>query len=186
MATRLRRTRALATVLLLAAVVTIGVQVSIMIRTGIVMGAWAVIGFSAVVAVIAIAALGRLAEMARRRAATAPVVRVSQPLVELMDAPAPVVEVEESITSWTPVPLPKPQYLTRSVVLPVLVPDATQQLRAAAESAELALRAAHDEPEVTPITAPAPSRWASMGVVESLDTESTDLDDILRRRRATA
>ncbi|MCU1552487.1 MAG: hypothetical protein JWR36_3047 [Glaciihabitans sp.] len=189
-ARRLRRTRALASILLFAAAIAIVVQITLMATTGIVVAAWGVLGFSAVVGVVSVAALGRLAAMARRRAAL-PAVRVSQPLRELMDAPEPEVAAPV-ITSWTPVPIPKPQYLTRSEVAPVEVSDPVEELRTAAAESDRVLREAQTSPEVTPIVAPepapasSPSRWASMGVVESLDTESTDLDDILRRRRATA
>jgi hypothetical protein len=77
--------------------------------------------------------------------------------------------------------------------------DAANELRRAAVEAELARRAEALTPQsdVTPITRPAaranpgaggvgaaPSRFASMGVVGETEPGMTDLDAVLRRRRA--
>lgn len=200
-ARRLRRTRALATLLLLAAVITVLVQATLMVATGIAPTAWAVLGFSAVVGVVSVAALGRLATMARRRAVV-PVSRESQPLVEYFVEPVADVIHEAEITSWTPVAVPKPQYLTRASAAPAVLDDAVAILKAEAAVAELALREAQhatmpifaSTPEIVSVGETAAraagatgrSRWASMGVIEPVSVESTDLDDILRRRRASA
>ena len=82
--------------------------------------------------------------------------------------------------------------------------DAAAQLKAAAAEAEIALRAAQIASEATPITrstvaqpaASAPtarpaeretasnSRFASMGIIGETAPGMTDLDAVLRRRRA--
>jgi hypothetical protein len=185
---RLRRTRAVASLFLLAAIITAVVQVIVMATAGIAMGAWAVLGFAAVVGVVSVSALGRLSSISRRRAA-APVVRVAAPVrTRVENAP---VEQEQAAPaqSWTPVPVPKPMYLSRTSIVPQApVVDVVAQLRAAALEADRALRDAQESPEVTPITRSepeaVPSRFASMGIIDTADVEGTDLDDILRRRRA--
>ena len=185
-ARRLRRTRAWVTMILLAALVTIAVQIVLMVTTGIAIGAWTVLGFAAVASVVSFAALGRLATIARRRQTL--VVPQARPIrtriIEEREAARP------PVATWTPVPVPKPLYLSRSEAPAVASSvDHLAALRAAALESDRALRAAQESPEVTPITKPeqpaaAPSRYASMGVVESADVAATDLDEVMRRRRA--
>ncbi|NEM91375.1 hypothetical protein [Galbitalea soli] len=220
MSRRLRRTRAVATLLLLASLVLIVVQLVVIAMTGVAVAAVAVIGFSAVVGVVSFAALGRLASIARRRsvgpARAATALRKTSsvgPIVRSEDAAA-----EARATEWTPVPIPKPLYLSRSEAPAEHPPqrslDHAAILRAAAREADRALRDAQTAPGVTPITgrsvtrpassaretpvaqgtasasaatpAAAPSRYASMGVLDGLGAVGTDLDEVLRRRRATA
>jgi hypothetical protein len=114
----------------------------------------------------------------------------------LVDAELPQAE---PVRAWTPVPVPKPLYLERGEAprVPVVPPvSAERLLRAAAEEAERALAAAHAAPEVVPFRAreatpapsaapaPAPSRFASMGIVDDVDAARPDLDEVLRRRRS--
>ena len=120
-------------------------------------------------------------------------------------------------TGWTPVPLPKPLYLSAPTRLPdtrratalawatrpAAVASAEEarrgglegrerellELREATAKAEQALREAQIAANVTPIIRaeveePAPSRFARMGLVDGLDASVTDLDAVLRRRRA--
>ncbi|QYF72468.1 hypothetical protein [Cryobacterium sp. PAMC25264] len=108
-------------------------------------------------------------------------------------------------TPWTPQPLPKPLHLSPGSIAQAAMAsvDAAAQLRQAAAEAELQRRAqalaeAIAPSEVTPITRPvaaraaaakaspqaAPSRFASMGIVGETEPGMTDLDDVLRRRRA--
>jgi hypothetical protein len=190
MAKRLRRTRAVASLILLAAVVAAVTQIILMATTGVAAGAWAVLGFAAVVGVVAVAALGRLANMARRRAAR-PVVQNVAPSKKMSAALPVVVEEEPVQKAWTPVPVPKPMYLTRTAVVPAApVVDPVEELRAAAAEADRVLRDAQKSSEVTPISRPEPeappSRFATMGIVEDLDVTSTDLNEVLRRRRSLA
>jgi hypothetical protein len=189
-ARRLRRTRAMASLLLIAAVVTVAVQVFLMITTGIAAGAYSVLGFGVVVGIVSFAALGRLATIARRRAA----VVVTAPKAESKPARPAAVEkpaqVRIPVTTWTPVAVPTPMYLTRSEAAPMpSTVDPREALRAAALESDRALREAQESPEVTPITTPerpvaAASPWAGMGIVEPMDVTGPDLDEALRRRRA--
>ena len=185
-ARRLRRTRAVVSLILVAALVTAVVQVALMVTGGIAAGAWPVLGFAAVGAVVSFAALGRLAAIARRRQTL--VVPQARPMrtrvVEEREAARP------PVTTWTPVSVPKPLYLSRAEAPAVKsIVDPHEQLRAAALESDRALREAQESPEVTPITAPerpaaSPSKYAAMGVLGSADVTGTDLDEVLRRRRA--
>ena len=186
-ARRLRRTRAFVSLILIAAMVTIVVQVVMMVTLGVVAGAWTVLGFAAVAAVVSFAALGRLASIARRRQ-TMVVPRAARPArTHVSEERAPV---QTPVATWTPVPVPKPLYLSRSEAPSApAAANPMESLRAAALESDRALREAQESPEVTPIVAPerptaAPSRWASMGVLDSGDVEGTNLDEVLRRRRA--
>lgn len=116
---------------------------------------------------------------------------------------APVVQP----SPWTPQPLPKPLHLSPGSIAQAAMAsvDAAAQLRQAAAEAELQRRAlamaeAIAPSEVTPITRPvvargtapavktapqaAPSRFAKMGIIGDTEPGMTDLDAVLRRRRA--
>jgi hypothetical protein len=188
-ARRLRRTRGFATLFLIAAVVTIVVQLVLMITTGAVAGAWTVLGFAAVAGVVSFAALGRLASMARRRASIVVAPVQARPMrtriLEDREAARP------PVARWTPVPVPKPLYLSRSEAAPVESSvSPLESLRAAALESDRALREAQESPEVTPMperpaaAAVAASAFASMGIVNRSDVTGPDLDEALRRRRA--
>ncbi len=193
---RLRRRRAhrLASALMAVATVTIGIQLLLVATTGMVFGAWLVFAGGV--------AFGVAGVSVRRRLDTR-----GAPSVSINTAPAetPIVERRVAVQrearapGWTPVPVPPPLYLSKpeaQLIVPVVQPgELIAQLRAAALEAEEALRAAHAEPEVTPIRparapeqAPvAPSRWAAMGHIgfsaDDVDAAAPDLDDVLRRRR---
>ena len=185
---RLRRTRGVAILLLIAALITIVVQLGLMIATGVAAGAWSVLGFAAVVGVVSFAALGRLASMARRRASIVAAPVQARPMrtriLEDREAARP------PVARWTPVPVPKPLYLSRSEAVPVEpAVSPLESLRAAALESDRALREAQESPEVSPITKPerpaaAASAFASMGIVDRTDVTGPDLDEALRRRRA--
>ena len=172
-ARRLRRTRALTSMVLFAAVVTIGVQLTIMAVAGIAAGAWLVLAFSAVGAVSSVSLLGRLAAVSRARAA---LVAERAPLRKSMSARERV-ELVETQSTWTPIPVPKPLYLSRAVMDQVVVEAdiAAEQLRAAAAKAQARLRAAEQALPQLPL-------------VDAVETKRTlralDLDEVLRRRRA--
>jgi hypothetical protein len=111
--------------------------------------------------------------------------------VKLEEPPTPVQED----SSWTPVPVPKPLYLSRPQVDRAVEAslDAAAELREAAAASERRLREALSEPEVTSIVRPAvapapavPSRFARMGYLEETTDATTDLDAVLQRRRASA
>ena len=169
-ARRLRRTRGLTSLVLFGALVTIGVQLSLMAVTGIAAGAWLVLAFAGVGGATSLTLLGRLAAVSRSRA----VLRAERvPLRKTMSSRPAVEHVE---ATWTPIPVPKPLYLSRAVMDNVVVDAdlAAAELQAAAAEADERLRAA--QATVTPFrrAEPAPQRTL----------KSLDLDEVLRRRRA--
>lgn len=170
-ARRLRRTRGLTSVVLLGSITTVAIQLTLMASTGIAAGAWVVLAFAAVAGATSFSLLGRLAAVSRSRAA----LRAERaPLRRTMSSAAPVVARAES--TWTPVPMPKPLYLSRAVMDAVVVEAdlAAAELQAAAAEADERLRAA--QATVTPFrrAEPAPPRTL----------KALDLDEVLRRRRA--
>lgn len=188
---RLRRSRAVTSLLTLLAFVGIGVAVAA--------SAWAWAGFALFVAISGITLLSGLARAQRRR--TAPVAGVAAS--QFVDLAPPVRRAPPvARREWTPVPLPKPSYLSAPVVpagavAPAL--DHAAALAAAAADAEQALRAAAAasvDRTVAPSTTtdadaprverPAASRFDRMGLVEQLPTRPPDLDEVLRRRRAAS
>ena len=185
-AQRLRRTRVLATVALLGSVVVGVAQIATMASGAASVGSWLVLAAAVLAGVGCVALLGRLAAVSRaRRAPTAQ--RRGHDLVDHTVAESAPVSVE-----WTPVPVPRPLYLSRSEAEGEAAPavDLAAALRRAAEEAAQALRAA--EPPSVPAAEPAPaerpaasgSRFASMGVVNPQPGAATDIDAVLARRRA--
>lgn len=178
LAFRRRRARLLGTLVLLASLVAFVVQVSLIVTTGAVAGSWLVLGAGLLGGTSALALLRQLADATRP--AAAPVARRTTLSYSTPVAQAAATEREH----WTPVPVPKPLYLSRPVQQPAATADALAELQAAAAAAEHALRVAHAEPEVAPMPAAAHSRFASMGVVDPTSVEHTDLDAVLQRRRS--
>jgi hypothetical protein len=187
---RLRRARRVAGLLLLAALVVGVVQSWLVITTGAVLGSWLVLAGCAVGAAVSISLQRRIVARSHTLAPTTARPAARRSTSVLMDAELAVAPVRE----WTPVPVPKPLYLEHQQAPRVpLAPAASAEelLRAAAAEAERALAAAHAEPEVVPFpvrptaptAAPQPSRYASMGIVESGSGQLPDLDEVLRRRR---
>lgn len=196
-AERLRRARRLAGLLLLASVVVAAVQAWLMASTGAVLGSWIVLAGCAVGAGASVSLQRRIVDRSRALAPAASGRAVRRSSSTLIDA-EPVVE---TVREWTPVPIPKPLYLERQEAPRVPVSpsvSAEELLKAAAAEAERALAAAHAEPEVVPFpvrpaaqqaqpapaAAPKPSRYASMGIVDSASGAMPDLDEVLRRRRS--
>lgn len=185
-ARRLRRSRAGTTVVLLLAVLAAAASVT-PIAVGI---APALLGSAIVVAVAAVALLARMASVARRRAAFAAELsaRPEQPR-RLVLPEQPAVD-DRATPGWVPVPLPKPLYLDRPAPQPV-VSDAMraeerERRLAAVAAAERAAVAAERAEKVTPIrpAAASASRYIGMGVIDHSETTVTDIDAVLRRRRA--
>ena len=182
---RLRRSRATTSVILLGALVASGLGIAEVVTSG----AWTLLAGGSAVTLGSIAMLGQMASVGRARAELARSLR-SRPAV-IVTAPRIVVAPAARVqATWTPVPVPKPLYLSRPVPERSLVAslEAAAELRQAAADAERRLREAHDSPEVTPIrpvaAAAAPSRFARMGFIEQQPETHTDLDAVLRRRRA--
>ena len=183
-ARRLRRTRAVTSIVLLASLAAVGVGAPLVIQ-GV---TWLVVALGGVVAVTSIALLARLSAVSRARASV-PVVAAPVRAPRRVASRPVVAEAAPTVErSWTPVGVPKPLYQSRSVA-PQPAFDAAAvvaEMRTAAAASDAALRAAAAAPEVAPIERAAPSRFAAMGVVEVADAPAPDLDAVLRRRRASA
>lgn len=179
---RARRTRIGATVLLLAAIATAALQTTLIFAAGATTASWLVLGAAALGGSTA---LGLHRQLNRRRIVlpkVAPAVRpapvVATPRIErpVVEAPAPV--------AWTPVPLPKPLYLSKPEHQAVEPPlDAERLMREASEVAQAALRA-RDAAAQKPAPVPIASKWAAMGIIDDTSAATPDLDEVLRRRRA--
>ncbi|MEO7122281.1 MAG: hypothetical protein ABI400_04020 [Lacisediminihabitans sp.] len=186
---RLRRSRALTSLVLLASLVTAGFGVAPMLA-----GSWLLLASAGAVALGAFVMLGQMAAVGRARAelARGMGLRRPQPVRRTVRLQEPVAQVEEK-KEWTPVPVPKPLYLSRPQVERTVATalDAAAELRDAVAESERRLREAHESPEVTPIIRPAakaaaPSRFARMGYLDDIENQATDLDAVLQRRRASA
>jgi len=167
---RLRRTRVLATLVLVGSLVVTALQVAALIGGA---GSWLLLAGAGFSAVGSLALLGRLAEVARAR--RAPVARATRRSTQLVDHDI----AEEAPAEWTPVAIPKPLYLSRTVIedRPVVeLVETLESLDAAVAQAEEALRSAPQPPSV-------PSRFAAMGRVDAASTALPDLDAALARRR---
>ena len=215
---RLRKWRALCSLVLLVGVVSVGLGILPLV----VSGSWTVLGVGMVSAFAALGALSRLARAARK----ARVVVIGSGAVSVTGRRFEPVQLDETPTapqSWTPQPLPRPLYLSRGSIAQSAMAsvDAAAELRKAAAEAELGRRAAQLASDVMPITRPAvaraetrpvtaataesassrsassqlassqlassrsaSSRFASMGIVGETEPGMTDLDAVLRRRRA--
>ena len=224
---RVRRLRAVATLVLLGGVVAITLGLVTLVS-----GGSAVLVFvGAASGLLAFGTLNRLARTAAharaRSVAADPAVfeARSRPLVGQDFEPVQLEETPVPVQTWTPRPLPRPRHLAPGTVAQVAMAsaDAAAQLRRAAAEAEVARRAEQLQVAVTPLrhtgtifatgtsvggnlgsnvgTAPvtrtgpvavggagkaaAPvSRFASMGIVGETEPGMTDLDAVLRRRRA--
>ncbi|WP_210479529.1 hypothetical protein [Naasia sp. SYSU D00948] len=187
-ASRLRRARLLASVLLAAS----GVGVVVGLPQVFASGSWLLLAASSVGVLGALAFLHWVATVAAARRATLAVdrtVTVAPPVQSFVDWE----KTEEVRPTWTPVPLPKPLYLSRTE-LPTPPPGPVrrievtvdQSLRDAAAKAEAALRAAQSAPEVASMPARPVSKERYVALVELEDPAPgiTDLNDVLRRRRA--
>lgn len=198
---RIRRTRRMASALMLVATVVVGVQGWLMATTGMSVGAWLVLAGAV--------AIGGVAIVAQRRLDARSVPRVSvagrsRPAVQVAELP-----VEAVAAPWTPVQVPRPLYLSdpaprlarqgHELVDRVAAgaetasmsrrgsstDDPVESLRAASVASVDALRAAQSDSEVPQLrpSAAASSRYARMGVLGPDATEVPDVDAALRRRR---
>jgi hypothetical protein len=183
---RLRRTRRMASLLMVAATVLGLAQVWLIATTGAALGSWVVLGVALALGSVAIAAQRRLDARAMPRAVAPTRVRGSSPLPRELPVRRPV-----DPAPWTPVPLPQPLYLSKPPVqraTPAV--DAGTLLRQAAAQAEEAERAARPAAPVVPLRSDPPAaaraanRYAGMGILDPSDTAVTDLDEVLRRRRS--
>lgn len=190
-ARRLRRTRAITSLVLVASIGIFLTQLPTLLSAGMGSTGGLVALFAGIAGFSSWAMLSRLSAVAKSRVAPVAVPvqvarRVSMsPRQQADAAPAPRAQ-------WTPVPVPKPLYLSRATVDAEAATAAAiaAELERAAREAERALRAAHAEPEVTAFRpreeapASAPSRFASMGQLDEKDLARPNIDEVLRRRRA--
>ena len=180
---RMRRTRMLASLLMVGATILGLVQIWLMTTSGVTMGSWLVLAGTLAASGVAVAAQRRLDVRAMPRRA-APVQRSTRSGIpaSLLEGPS-VRPVDPA--PWTPVPVPQPLYRSRPA--PQRVTSALPRV------AELDERPAAP---VTPMRAepPAAARvqrpresatgFAAMGIVDPSDTAAPDLDEVLRRRRS--
>lgn len=182
-ARRLRRARAATSAVLLAAVLVAAAS-AVPALAGI---APVLLVVGVAVAVAALALLTAMASTGRRRARAAAQLRARPEQPRRLVLPEEPV-VAEAPSTWTPVPLPKPLYLNRPAPQPVVSDAAIVERRerrlAEVAADERAAIVAEQEEKVTPIRSAAASRYAGMGIVDASDTTVTDLDAVLRRRRA--
>ncbi|MCU1473597.1 MAG: rane protein, partial [Amnibacterium sp.] len=181
-ATRLRRSRVLAAnILVLAlALVAFGVEQVLMA------GDWAPVVAGAIGVFAGLALLQRAATVAAAHRA----VEAVDHAVVVPEAPRSFTDwqrTEQARPTWTPVPLPKPLYLSKEEAAGEssdAVAVAASLDTAAARSDE-ALRSASSAPEVA-VLEPRRSQTAlaAMGIVAESGPVLTDLDAVLRRRRA--
>ena len=179
---RLRRSRATTTAIVFTALVGSGLGVAQFAASG----AWMLLAVGAAVTAGGIGMLGQMASVGRARAELARSLR-SGPRAVAEVARAAVALTGELQATWAPVPVPKPLYLSRPAPERLLVTslEAAAEMRQAAADAERRLREARQAPEITPIRpAEVPSRFARMGFIEQQPETRTDLDAVLRRRRA--
>jgi len=149
-AMRLRRTRLTATGVLALALIGIVAGIAQVASAG----AWTLLVVSSIAAMLALAGLQRMSRIAQaRKMVQTPVRRpVRTAFPDFGDqqeqrAAEPVAEAQP----WTPVPVPKPLYLSRTAASAPTAADsgsAERELSAALAAADRALRQAHEEPEV--------------------------------------
>ncbi len=182
-ARRLKRTRLVTSLVVLAAIIVLAIEIPTAFIAGLSSGGFAVVLFAGIALVSGFALLGRLNEIARARAAR-PVAAHAPVSRRTTTSRERVTDVAPAQTGWTPVPVPKPIYLTRDVVAAPAVTAAAiaAELSRASRESELAIRAAQASPEVAPIRQP--SRFAAMGVLNDEDLGRTNIDEVLERRRA--
>lgn len=159
---RLRRARALSTLVLVAGIVGVIAGTGMMLSTG----AWIVPALSAAVSVAALGMLGRLAQP--QEAAVAPARAVTIPAAPALydDAQHTELPVQERLRqSWTPRPLPKPLHLSPGTIAAAAMAsvDAATELRRAAARAEFDRKAS----ELAPVAPPVPLRPAAVAPAAS-------------------
>ena len=189
-ARRLRVSRLITTVVMLAALVGLG--------AGALTSSVVALSVSGAVGIVALGLLQVMARVARGRAQAARSLSRERRVERPTSAPIEMDRTDAEPAAWTPVPLPKPLYLTKPAPQFIVSEDSLARDRARElariAAAERAAIVAEQAEKVTPISRPlaspaapaAPSRFARMGYVEDAPVHVTDLDDVLRRRRVLA
>jgi hypothetical protein len=177
---RMRRGRMLMSAVMLASTVVAVVQLSLILTAGPVVGSWVVLAVAGFSALGSVAMLGRLAETARLRRTS-----IDRP-ARRTSLGAPVARVvQQRQPEWTPVPVPRPLYLSRPAAELAPAADPAFELALASAAAERALRETqHEASPLRLAAARATSPFASMGIIEDTSRSAPDLDAVLARRRA--
>lgn len=152
---RLRRSRALCTLLLVASLVGVAAGAALLLATG----AWLLPVASGLVVLASLGMLSRLSRSARATVAPVPFVPAAPASPDLYDHAQHDLPVQEALRqSWTPRPLPKPLHLSPGTVAAAAMAsvDAAAELRRAAARADFE-RKATAVAEAVPAT-PAPVR----------------------------
>ncbi len=195
---RLRRGRALCSLVLLVSLLTvIGGGIAAAFGASLVAPVIGALGVA-----LAFAGLVRLARVRpAARVAALPVTTVEAQPFEPID----LAEPESRVDGWVPQPLPRPLHLSRGTIAAMAMAsiDAAAELKRAEVGDDIARRAAELEPEL-PVIAPAAqaaasaarvsttppvrddapvSPYARMGIVDEAQPGFDDLDAVLRRRR---
>ncbi|MGH1526023.1 hypothetical protein ACRAWC_18970 [Leifsonia sp. L25] len=213
---RLRRTRAVCTLLLVAGLVGVASGGALLFATG----AWLLPAASAAVTAAALGMLGRLSRSAKAMPAPVPFIPAAPASPALYDDAKHDLPVQEALRqSWTPQPLPKPLHLSPGTVAAAAMAsvDAAAELRRSAARAEFERKATAvaeatpavpapvllrpvavaqeaapvavavaSRPASAPVVEAVPSVYSSMGIVGAVDDGALDLDAVLRRRRAAS
>ena len=183
-ARRLRTSRLVSTVVVCAALVGLG--------AGALVSSVAVLSVSGIIAMIAIGLLQVMSRVARGRAQAARALSSTRPVERPASTPVTLEMRADARTAWTPVPVPKPLYLSKPAPQFIVndesvARDHARELARIVETERAAIVAEQAE-KVTSIARPAASaassRFARMGYVDASATSATNLDDVLRRRRA--
>jgi hypothetical protein len=200
---RLRRTRAMTTAALVAGVAATltGATVFATGGTPLLLVAGGIVGIASIAVLVRLARPQRTAVAAPRAALS----REAQGLYDDAQHDRPAAPPARQ-QSWTPRPLPKPLHLSPGTIAAGAMAsiDAATELRRAAARVELERKAAErfPAPAPTPLrpvavpaavpaavagpVSPAPSRYATMGLVDVVQDTTIDLDAVLRRRRAAS
>lgn len=184
-AKRLRRARATTSAVLLLAVATTaaGLTPSAASISGLLLAA------GSATAALCVGLLSWMAAVGRERARVARELRARAQQTRVAPEPVEVAPVAAG-RAWTPVPLPRPLYLSKpplqTAVSEAALAEARQRILIEAAAAERARVLEEQAEKVTPIVRPAASesRFARMGIVDDTARGVTDLDAALRRRRA--
>ena len=183
---RMRRTRRMASLLMVGATILGLAQIWLMATTGVTLGGWLVLAGALGAGSVAIGAQRRLDARTMPRAEVEVPRRTGSGIPASLLEGAPVRPADPA--PWTPVAVPAPLYRSQppvqrarpTVAASQLVREAAAQPpRPAAPVQSIdAVRASRQDPPA------ARSRFASMGIVDPADTAAPDLDEVLRRRRS--
>lgn len=176
---RMRRTRMLASLVMVGATVLGLVQIWLMATTGVAIGSWFVLAGALAASAVAVATQRRLDVLAmpRREAPIARPARSGIPAALLEGTPVRPVDP----APWTPVPVPQPLYRSRPA--PQRVTSALPVVREVDTRPAAPVTPMRQDP---PAAARVKTGFAAMGIVDPAAVAAPDLDEVLRRRRSVS